>query len=67
MKRCTRCGLERPESMFNKHRVTHDRLQTQCRPCMTDRQRELRERQRKVADNWNWRTEYLNNWRRACD
>lgn len=37
MKRCVRCGENKPQAEFSPHRETRDRLATQCKRCSAER------------------------------
>ena len=41
-KACTRCGVEKPLSEFNKHSITKDGLDHQCRLCANERSKAFR-------------------------
>jgi len=65
MKFCTRCKQELPLMAFNKHKNSHDGLQSQCRKCMTARQRERRHEWIRKQSDPNGISELLRNWGRV--
>ena len=42
MKTCTHCGVEKPITEFNKHSITPDGLDHQCKECARIRSKEFR-------------------------
>jgi hypothetical protein len=49
VKRCSRCTLTKPTDAFSSHPHTRDRLQSWCRDCLADHQRERRAADRVVV------------------
>ena len=43
VKTCTHCGVEKPPSEFNKHQITSDGLDHQCRTCSGIRSKAFRQ------------------------
>ena len=57
MKKCKKCGAERPLAEFGKHRETADKLYPWCKPCAAEYQRAKRaeycpEARRKKNADW---------------
>lgn len=44
IKRCGRCNIRKPSSEFNKDRRSYDGLQSLCKPCKLEANREIRAR-----------------------
>lgn len=55
-KRCTRCGIEKRLSEFNRDKYTGDGLQCKCRVCQKEVRRDwyVRNREREIAKSVQW-------------
>lgn len=48
MKRCHKCGMEKPVTEFNRNRASRDGLQARCKPCHVAANREWARRNPEV-------------------
>lgn len=69
MKRCTKCGEEKPESEFHKNRRSKDGLCSRCKACCCERSREwyIANRERERDKYRKWRKDYPEAVRMAED
>lgn len=55
MKKCSKCGIEKDESEFNKNLKSKDGLYCHCKQCTKERKREYREKNKEKISEYNKR------------
>ena len=52
MKKCTKCGIEKPLTEFHKNKNRKDGLKFHCKQCCRKYQNENKQQQRERMKNW---------------